>query len=246
MVIRGWRPALGGLLRLAACAILPLALGACASDGGWTGVIGSIPSFDEGDQVVWSDGQERWKTSDDEPASLDAVSPELWTYAKGSIALRLKTSEDLNLYRGAPHALLLKVYQVGDPGALASELDSGLGLRRLLTSNEPDPAVLAVERIILQPGVDRLVTLDRALGARYLVFAAGFYDLDVATGTQVIPVPGVRDYPEGWMQLKPENWGATVNRFNPFGSPPPARPARLELWMELGAEKIEKLEVRAR
>ncbi|MDI6752896.1 MAG: type VI secretion system lipoprotein TssJ [Thermodesulfobacteriota bacterium] len=124
-------------------------------------------------------------------ASKPAILPTPeWRYEKDAIRLQMKSDAKLNLYEGSPHTLLICVYQLGDPNAFNQLKEEKEGLSKLLECGRFDPAVVSSKRLVVQPGQDSTLLLDRAENAKYVGIVAGYYLLqkDRVIRLQQIPV----------------------------------------------------------
>lgn len=110
-------------------------------------------------------------------------------YGEKAVSLHLKADQQLNVYQGLPHALLACVYQLEDPNMLKQLADKREGLYELLKCEKFDSGVTYSQKIILQPGKDEKLTLDRAKGTRYVAVAAGYYNMDGAKMVRAFEVP---------------------------------------------------------
>ncbi|NOZ68393.1 MAG: type VI secretion system lipoprotein TssJ [Deferribacteres bacterium] len=110
-------------------------------------------------------------------------------YKQDAITLHLKSSNDLNLYNGKAHTLLLCVYQLKDPNAFNQLLDERDGLPRLLECRRFDPSVTGSRRLIINPGREITRTLDRAEGTKYVGVAAGYYKMEPDSMVRLYQIP---------------------------------------------------------
>lgn len=121
-----------------------------------------------------------------------------WKYEKEAIHLQLKSDSHLNLYQGSPSALLVCVYQLGDPNAFNQLKEEKEGLAKLLECSRFDPSVASSKRLTIQPGQDFKLSLDRAEGARYVGVVCGYYELQKERVVRLLPVP-VLEETKGWL-----------------------------------------------
>jgi len=122
-------------------------------------------------------------------ASQPVAPPSEWRYEKGSIHLDLKAADQLNLYEGMPHTLLVCVYQLTDPNAFNQLSENKDGLYKLLECSRFDPTVASAKRLIVHPGQDMVVTLDRGEGAQYVGLVAGYYRLEREATVRLYKIP---------------------------------------------------------
>jgi type VI secretion system VasD/TssJ family lipoprotein len=115
--------------------------------------------------------------------------PPQWAYEKDAIRLHIKADSQLNLNEGAAHTLLLCAYQLTDPNTFNQLSNDQDGLYQLLECSLFGGGAAAAKRMILQPGQDVNMTLDRADGARYVAFVAGYYILEKERMVKVVAIP---------------------------------------------------------
>jgi type VI secretion system VasD/TssJ family lipoprotein len=118
----------------------------------------------------------------------DGVKPAI-PYEKESIILKIRSDPQLNLFQGQPHSLALCTYQMKDPNAFNQLTDERNGLSRLMECERFDGSVLSSKRIIVHPSQQLKEVRDRAEGARYLGFVAGYYPLEKSRVVLLYPLP---------------------------------------------------------
>ena len=121
-------------------------------------------------------------------ASAPLPPPE-WTYEKDAIEIQVKADPKLNFDDGVPHTLVLCLYQLRDPNTFNQLSDDTDGIYKLLECQLFDGSVATAKRLIVHPGQDTKVTLDRAEGAKYVAIAAGYYVLQKDRMIQLIDIP---------------------------------------------------------
>lgn len=232
------------ILTLTGSVVLALTLSGCSSLGSLMGLGPKKPAQYRPDQIKWVDAKQRWvSVKHDKPISATDVSEKAWTAKKRGIMLKLKASKNLNLYDGAAHTLMVRVYQATDPNTFLQYFRSRAGVRDLLEEAKPDPTEVASNTYFVQPGGSMLVPIDRAATARDVVIVAAYYSLAPAGTTRIIGIPGVTERPSGIAKLKAKNILTTLN---PLASYPPPRPAVLDVDLTLGGKAIAKMGVTAR
>jgi type VI secretion system VasD/TssJ family lipoprotein len=97
-------------------------------------------------------------------------------FEKDAIQLDIESDPKLNFSGNAPHTLNVCFYQLKDPNAFNLKAKYEEGLYELLECTPFDPSVSSFERLIIQPGKDQTVILDRAEGTSYVGIAAGYYE----------------------------------------------------------------------
>jgi type VI secretion system VasD/TssJ family lipoprotein len=117
--------------------------------------------------------------------------PTHWTYEKDAVRIHIKADPKLNLDQGVPHTLMICLYQLKDPNAFDNLSEDRDGIYKLLDCNLFAPSVATAKRVIVGPGQDTTVTLDRAAGARYVAAAAGYYDLQKDRMIRLYDIPTV-------------------------------------------------------
>ena len=115
--------------------------------------------------------------------------PPQWTYEKEAIRMHIKADSKLNLDEGEAHTLLLCAYQLSDPNTFNQLSNDQDGLYKLLECSLFGDGAAASKRMILQPGQDINMTLDRAEGARYVAIVAGYYILEKDRMVKMVNIP---------------------------------------------------------
>jgi type VI secretion system VasD/TssJ family lipoprotein len=100
-----------------------------------------------------------------------------YLYEESAITLDLKSAEDLNLYDGQAHTLLLCVYQLKNPSTFKQLAEENEGITTLLDCSRFDPSVTGSKRLVIQPNEETIRTLDRAEGTKYVGIVAGYYKM---------------------------------------------------------------------
>ena len=148
--------------------------------------------------------------------------PPQWTYEKDAIEIQIKADPKLNFDDGVPHTLVLCIYQLRDPNTFNQLSDDADGIYKLLECGLFDGSVATAKRIIVHPGQNTQVTLDRADGAKYVAVAAGYYVLQKERMIRLFDVPVV-------IETK-----GLIKRTKM------SKPGRLTIPLELGPSQIEK------
>ncbi|MEN6473295.1 MAG: type VI secretion system lipoprotein TssJ [Syntrophaceae bacterium] len=131
----------------------------------------------------------------------------IWTYEKDAITLNFKTDKKLNLRNKKPHTLLVCVYQLKDPTAFNLLTRDQSGLKELLECELIDLSMVASKRIIVNPGNDVDMKLDRAEGARYVGVVAGYYTVEKGQIVRLYEIPALPEKRLFWKTktLKPRS-----------------------------------------
>jgi type VI secretion system VasD/TssJ family lipoprotein len=117
--------------------------------------------------------------------------PPAWIYEKEAIEINLKADPKLNFEGGVPHTLVACVYQLKDPNAFNQLSEDIKGIHKLLQCELFDPAVATAKRLIVHPGQDVNILLDRAEGAKYVAIVCGYYMLQKNRMIRLFDVPVV-------------------------------------------------------
>lgn len=112
-----------------------------------------------------------------------------WTYAPGSLELRFRADKMLNLYDAQGHTLMLCIYQLSDPNGFNNMVKTETGLKKLLECKDFDPTAVYYQQLIVQPGEDRVIPLDRAEKAAFVAVVAGYYELAPQRSTRLFQIP---------------------------------------------------------
>jgi type VI secretion system VasD/TssJ family lipoprotein len=115
--------------------------------------------------------------------------PPQWTYEKEAIRLHILADPKLNLDEGEAHTLLLCTYQLSDPNNFNQLANDQDGLYQLLECRLFGEGAAAAKRLIIQPGQDVNMVLDRAEGARYVAIVAGYYILQKERMIKMVEIP---------------------------------------------------------
>lgn len=148
------------------------------------------------------------------------VPPTQWPYEEQAIHLDLKAGSQLNLFDDIPHTLLVCVYQLRDLNAFNQLTGDDDGLYDLLQCSAFDASVRSSKRLIIHPGHDSTITLDRAEDTKYVAIVAGYYSIEKDKIVRLFDIPVVA-----------EKTGA-------FSRTKISRPDRLNIELALGPEQI--------
>ncbi len=117
--------------------------------------------------------------------------PPEWHFQQAAIKLSLKADPRLNLFDETPHTLFMCVYELTDPNTFNVFTQNAKGLSDLLACNRFDPSAVSFKRIIVQPGSEQDVIMDRAKGARYIGIVAGYFSLYKDRTVRLLDIPVV-------------------------------------------------------
>jgi type VI secretion system VasD/TssJ family lipoprotein len=112
-----------------------------------------------------------------------------WTSGEKAVSLRFEADKMLNARGGEPHPVGVCVYQLRDRDEFMRLAGSEDGLYRLLECTPFDSSVADVKRIVVTPGKDREVSLDRAAGARFVALVAGYFTVDRYRSVRIFSIP---------------------------------------------------------
>ena len=112
------------------------------------------------------------------PCSCAQRALPIWEYKQDAINIFIEADNQLNLRNGASHTLSVCVYQLKDPNAFHQLSGDTDGMYRLLDCGIFDPGVAVTKRLIVHPNDELKVTLDRAEGAKFIAFVAGYYTIE--------------------------------------------------------------------
>jgi type VI secretion system VasD/TssJ family lipoprotein len=147
--------------------------------------------------------------------------PPQWQYEEEAIKLHIKADPKLNLEEGTPHTLYICVYQLKDPNAFNQLAGDDDGIYKLLECALFDSAVATSKKLIVHPGQDMNVVLDRADGAKYLSVVAGYFTLQKDRMIRLFNIPVVVEE-KGFFKRKKIQ-----------------KPGRLDIELILGPQQIE-------
>ncbi len=112
-----------------------------------------------------------------------------WKYEKDAIILYLKSDPKLNYYKNNTHTLVLCAYQLNDPNVFNQLIDRNGGLSKLLECTSFDPSVTSSKRLLIYPDRERIDSLDRAEGTKYVGIVAGYYLLKKNHSVRFFEIP---------------------------------------------------------
>jgi type VI secretion system VasD/TssJ family lipoprotein len=150
--------------------------------------------------------------------------PPDWRGEKEAIHLRVRADSQLNLHEDIPHALVLCIYQLRSKTTFNYLTDEIDGRYRLLECEVFDASVVNAKRLILQPGEDMTLLMDRSWGAKHLAFVAGYFLLQKRRIIRVVDFPVI---------VEKKGFG---------GQKTTVRVGELKLELVLGAQQIDRIE----
>ncbi len=134
------------------------------------------------------------------------VAPDDWVFEDRAIHIHLESPSDLNAISGRPHSIALGVFQLSDPNTFLGLSETKEGALQLLNAGRIDDTVAQFSRIILQPGEEKVATLPRAQGAKYIALISGYYGLNTELDIKVFNIP-IKAAKRGFVDLALSNLG---------------------------------------
>lgn len=134
------------------------------------------------------------------------VAPDDWVFENRAIHIHVQSPSDLNSISGRPHSVALGVFQLIDPNTFLGLSETKEGALQLLNSGRIDDTVAQFSRIILQPSEEKIATLPRAQGAKYVALISGYYGLSTELDIKVFEIP-VKPAKRGFVDLALSNMG---------------------------------------
>jgi type VI secretion system VasD/TssJ family lipoprotein len=107
-----------------------------------------------------------------------ALSNLKWSYAENAIQLNLTADKGLNQYDGQAHNLLLVVAQFDSANAFSTYTSSSQQLSSLLLMTTPPAGMIGINRIFVDPGEVKSISLPRLEGTKMVGVAVGYAHLD--------------------------------------------------------------------
>ncbi len=156
--------------------------------------------------------------------STKVLPPPQWNYEKDAIKLQVIADPMLNLDDGKAHTLYACIYQLKDPNGFNQLSGDQSGLYKLLDCKLFDQGVASSKRLIVHPGEDTILVLDRAENAKYLAVVAGYYDIIKERITRLIEIPVIIEE-KGFISKERKQ-----------------KPGLLDIKLFLGPQQIDKIE----
>ncbi len=117
--------------------------------------------------------------------------PPEWHFQQAAIKVSLTADPSLNLFDETPHTLFMCIYQLSDPNAFNVFIQNSKGISDLLACNRFDPSAVSFKRVIVQPGSEQDLIMDRAEGAKYVGIVAGYFALYKESSVRLLDIPVV-------------------------------------------------------
>lgn len=119
-----------------------------------------------------------------------------WSYASAAIKIRYKATKDLNFYNGEAHSVILKIFQLKDSSHFKDLVQSKGGLIRALQFSgqtqflgDAQSDVVSYKQFIVMPGEEKVISLDRLEGTKWIAILAGYYNLDPIKSVKIFQIP---------------------------------------------------------
>lgn len=129
----------------------------------------------------------------------------IWTFEKDAIVLNFKAEKQLNLKNKKPRTLMVCVYQLKNTTAFNKLTSDQTGLQELQECQVFDLSMAESTRIVVNPGQDVNMRLDRAEDAQYIAVVAGYSMVDKSRIVRLYQIPTLREKKLFWRSktLKP-------------------------------------------
>lgn len=122
-----------------------------------------------------------------------------WSFGPKAIQIHYAADSLLNVFNEKPHTLVLVIYQMRELDAFDDLAKTEEGLKELLQFEHFDPSVVSKDKIIVHPGEEDSLIVDRYENARWLGFVAGYYKLIPEQVSQKVQIPFVIKK-KGWIR----------------------------------------------
>lgn len=149
-----------------------------------------------------------------------------WQYEPEAVHLRIDADANLNLHEGKPHTLMICIYQLRRKTGFNSLAEEIEGRYKLLECQPFDNTVATTKRLIIHPGDNLNLLMDRLEGARHLAIVAGYYLLQKKRIIRMVDFPVVTEE-HGFM-----------------GSKTTSRVGKLNLEITFGDQQIKGIEIK--
>jgi type VI secretion system VasD/TssJ family lipoprotein len=155
--------------------------------------------------------------------SKKVLPPPQWGYEKDAIKLQIVADPMLNRDNGKAHTLYICIYQLKDPNGFNQLSGDQSGLYKLLDCKLFDAGVASSKRLIVNPGKDSTLMMDRAENAKYLAVVAGYYGIVKDRITRLVEIPVVIEEKGFFVKSKKQ------------------MPGLLDITLVLGPEQIDEI-----
>lgn len=149
--------------------------------------------------------------------------PPQWVYEESAITIQIIADPMLNQDNGKAHTLYTCIYQLKDPNGFNQLSGDQSGLYKLLDCKLFDGGVASSKRLIVNPGQNSTLVLDRAEDAKYLAVVTGYYGIVKERITRLVKIPVIIEK-KGFISRTKKQ-----------------KPGHLDLTLILGPEQINEL-----
>lgn len=123
-------------------------------------------------------------------SSKEALADLKYTADPRGLRLDIHAGKNLNSVSGTPHTVALAVIQGNNPKAILKLSTNAAELDQLLSGVPSiDPAILSVDRFVVQPGAIDTIVLARRQEAQVVLVYAGYYNSPVTQRARMLEVP---------------------------------------------------------
>lgn len=112
-----------------------------------------------------------------------------WLFEKDAITLRMKADQMLNMSEGTAHTLMVCIYQVRDEAMLSQLATNEDGIYQLLDCETFDSSIRNAKRLIIHPGQDLTIVMDRLAGTQKISLVAGYAQLQKERMIRIVDIP---------------------------------------------------------
>lgn len=123
-------------------------------------------------------------------SSKEALAEVKYTADPRGLRMDIQAGKNLNSVSGTPHTVALAVIQGNNPKAILKLSTNAAELDQLLSGvPSTDPAILSVDRFVVQPGAIDTIVLARRQEAQVVLVYAGYYNSPVTQRSRMLEVP---------------------------------------------------------
>jgi predicted component of type VI protein secretion system len=109
------------------------------------------------------------------------------------IQIRYTAAANLNYYENKNHTILLVIYQLNGLNAYNQNTKTADGLCKLLMAEKFDNSITGVDQAFIEPGEEKIITLDRYENTQTIAVIAGYYNLQPGQVNRTFDIPAVTD-----------------------------------------------------
>ncbi len=120
----------------------------------------------------------------------DALAEAKYPSDPRGVVMKVQSSQNLNRYAGVPHTVAIAVIQGNNLKAIRKLTQNTVELDNLLSGKPAsDPAIVGVDRLIVQPDAADTTVMARRADAQVVMVYAGYYNATLEQRTRMIEVP---------------------------------------------------------